>query len=307
MTKEEFYTRHSLFSDLNKNKEFVSFLPSCPYELYKATQNLVLHENECQWGNYQFAKSRYWEANIRDSDEMISKIRELSSKSIIQHRDITEKLITSCRGASLLYVSFLREKNIPARLRSGFVSYHPIANFNMDHVIVEFFDVQKKTWQWVDILITEDFKKSNKKDTSFSEVGLTLEQFIPAEVAWERVRNNVDTAFNFGIGLFKNRRGLFTIRNKMMYELVLCLKKEMLPRDLWGFMLYDSPFVDPQNVDQLDTLDNLSKILLHGDLSEMFRFYKKTVGLQIPSIIMNDSALDGIKAVNLEGKHVLED
>ena len=75
MTKEEFYTRHSLFSDLNKNKEFVSFLPSCPYELYKATQNLVLHENECQWGNYQFAKSRYWEANIRDSDEMISKIR----------------------------------------------------------------------------------------------------------------------------------------------------------------------------------------------------------------------------------------
>lgn len=295
-----FYQIHSHFTACGIDEfSFIKDLPSDPFKLFDLVQNLVIHETECQWGNYQFAKSRYSEANLRHSSEMLRQIIKLTQNNIFQTQPLDKKLICSCRGASLLFLSLLRSKKIPARLRVGFVTYHPIANFNMDHVIVEFYDESSSRTYWADILVTETFKQKNKKNITLNALNLQKDQFIPAETAWLSVRNNREAAESYGVGLFKSRKGLFTIRNKLLHELCARLKIEMLPSDLWGYMLFEGPSADPTDAAQINSLDQIANLLMADDVTCLGHLYQTNPAIKVPSIVINHSALDGMQAVEL--------
>lgn len=284
------YTKHSKFSIIEDNN-LVEELPSKPQELFKLTQNLFVHENECQWANYSFAKPRYVEANLRKTEEMINVIKTLSNKKIHSHRNVEEKVISSCRGASLLFTSFLRAKNIPARIKIGFVTYHPIAKFNMDHVVVEYF--YEGQWRLADVLMTDSFIKMNKKASMIDPMNLEERDFIHAAQAWSKVRAHELLATEFGIGLFHSRRGLFAIRNKLMHALAASLKIEMLPGDLWGYMLFDGPTVEPENPSQLSCMDRLAAALIEDNLIQCHQMYTTNPALRVPSIVINHSGAQG--------------
>ncbi len=295
-----FYKTHSHFTACDTNEfSFLEEMPNNPFELFDVVQNLVIHETECQWGNYQFAKARYSEANLRHSADMFRQIKNITQNKVFDTQPLEKKLICNCRGASLLFLSLLRSKKIPARLRVGFVTYHPIANFNIDHVIVEFYDHKTAKTYWADVLVTETFKQKNKKNIVLDATNIQKDQFIPAERAWLSVRSNRETPESYGIGLFKNRKGLFTIRNKLLHELCARLKIEMLPGDLWGYMLLEGPSADPTDSIQISKLDEIANLLIADDITRLTHLYQNNPALKVPSIVINHSGLDGIKAIEL--------
>lgn len=300
----DMYAKHSKLSMI-EDISLIDELPSTPSELFKLAQNLFVHENECQWANYSFAKPRYTEANLRKASEMIQIIRGLSNKKICANRSVEEKVISSCRGASLLFTSFLRARNIPARLNIGFVTYHPIAKFNMDHVVVEYF--YEGQWKLADVLMTESFIRMNKKATMIDPMNLQGRDFIPAAQAWRKVRTHELSATEFGIGLFHSRRGLFAIRNKLMHALAASLKIEMLPGDLWGYMLFDGPTVAPENHSQLSCMDRLADVLIEDNLTQCHRLYTTDPALRVPSIVINHSGVQGHTACDIGDVYAIND
>ena len=287
------YRQPGYFSDIHDVKIAWEELPKDIHFLFRLTQSMIIHENECQWGNYDFAKNRYAETNIRQVSSMLKRFFELSDQPLTIERPIEKRLIASCRGASLLFAALLRAFNIPARLKIGFVTYHPIASFYMDHVVVEYFDPTHHQWRWADPLLTEEHMEKNPKTQKLNPLALKSGQFIPAEQAWKSVRCGEVSADAYGIGLFKNRRGLFAIRNKLMHEIAARLKYEMLPGDLWGYMLFDGPQVEPQDTAQLAVMDRLADVLMENQLADIQHFYRTHNAIKIPSIVINNHSILG--------------
>lgn len=294
MDKIEYYKKHSKLSKIsNMSLLELNELPKCPDKLFLLVQNLVVHEMECKLGNYAFAKNRFAEINIRDTNTMLERIIELNSSSLFTNRPVSERLICSCRGASLLYVSLLRQVGISARLRVGFINYNPVANFNVDHVIVEFYDEVTSLWRWADILVTSEFRLHNIKAVNIIGNDIKNGEFISVEDAWVIFRQHSNLGESFGVGLFKSRRGGFTIRNKLLHELAARLKIEMLPGDLWGYMLFEGPSINPSDLVQLDLLDSLASALLVDDLGWLRQIYCSNAAVRVPSIVLSHSSTIG--------------
>ncbi len=300
INKLTLYRQHSHYSDISQfDQNKLHKLPNCPYALFEIAQHLAVHEAECQLGNYQFANNRQQEVYLRDAMSMLTTINNLAYISWSTKRKLSEKLITTCRGASLLYVALLRQMQIPARLRVGFINYHPIAAFNMDHVIVEFYDHNTSTWCWADVLLTEAFKRRNPTAKHINACQLNDHQFIPAETAWNYVRNKSVPTTDFAIGLFQNRRGLFAIRNKLLHELAARLTLEMLPGDLWGYMLFDGPTVAPTDNQQLNAFDAIASALSADNTTALQQLYNTDPGLRIPSIVLSHKGTMGMVACDI--------
>ena len=298
MNNRLFYIEQSHLSALGRHQSHLSHLSQQPSDLFVLTQNLFVHENECQWGNYEFAKARYVESYYRRVEDMLSQIFTLSSRPLHEPRSLEEKLIVSCRGAALLFCAFLRNQGIPGRLRVGFVSYHPIARFKMDHVVTEYWEDGK--WKCADPLMSEAFFKMNPKAKNLNPLDLSEEAFIPAEQAWINLRTKKEDCSQYGVGLFQNRRGLFSVRNKLLHALAARLKFEMLPGDLWGYMLFDGPSVDPTEESQLQYLDELASLLLQDDFAQLKAFYEAHAAVKVPSIVLNHNPLKGVVASEWE-------
>jgi hypothetical protein len=294
MDKSCFYSQHSWFSDPKEYKDLLKELAGSPEQLLAITQNLVVHEAECQWGNYIFAKGRYAEANLVTACEMLHKITELSTGALDVPRKLSEKLIVNCRGAALLFLTCLRSQAIPGRLRIGFISYHPIANFYIDHVIVEYLDPLSKQWRWADPLVTPAFLAKNPKAKNINPLNLKNTEFIPAQQAWLSIQCKQTAATDYGLGLFKHRRGLFAVRNKVLHEFSASLKHEMLPGDLWGYMLCDGPSIDPTDKKQLAQLDQMVDLLIQDNLAKINNYYQITPAIKVPAIVINHNAVDGM-------------
>lgn len=63
---------------------------------------------------------------------------------IANNKDYNDRVIISCRGFTLLLVSVLRYKGIPARARAGFAPYILNNGINIDHWICEYWDDSKE-------------------------------------------------------------------------------------------------------------------------------------------------------------------
>jgi hypothetical protein len=86
----------------------------------------------------------------------------------------------------------------------------------------------------------------------------------------------------------------------LLHELAARLKKEMLPGDLWGYMLYEGPSVDPKDKKQLAVLDKLAAALINDDLDELQKLYQSTAALKIPSVLISHNSVHGVHAVDFE-------
>jgi hypothetical protein len=94
-----------------------------------------------------------------------------------------ERILGCCRDFSTLYVSILRQHQIPARCRVGFASYFE-AGWWMDHVVAEVWTGAR--WRKVDPELRPGFKAGD--GGVLDRLDLRADRFLTAPQAWLAVR-----------------------------------------------------------------------------------------------------------------------
>jgi hypothetical protein len=134
-------------------------------------------------------------------EELIGK----DSRGFINDRTSENRLILSCRGYSILLVSILRHKGIPARSRSGFAPFVTNDGKLNDTWICESWDDETQRWlSWSPVFIINNFPKR-------------LFHY-PADVYLNYFNNSIDIV-KYGAG---EHRGMYYVMKNLIVDM-LCV------------------------------------------------------------------------------------
>jgi hypothetical protein len=198
-------------------------------------------------------------------------------------------LFVNCRNVALLACGLLRAFQIPSRLRAGFMTYaYAGSKFKLDHVVLEYWHAEKNKWILMDPFLPNRIREKKRTREGFEPCDLQSQDFLLAADAWEFCQTFPQASDEFGCGIFKQDRGLFVVRNKMMLDFAYLNKCEASPFDLWGYMILNGPHSSPQNVKQISDLNHLSAILRKGEFNSIQDLWLQNPFLKAPSIVISD-------------------
>lgn len=277
-----YYATHSPFSDPEKCAYLYDTFSDDLSKIVYHIQNLFLHYADINLFSITVSDEQYSELNLRYTKNILEKIIEKDSRSLSFSRETKNKVMGVCRDTSLLLCSVLRNRGIPARLRSGFVNYF-IPGLFLDGFCVEYFDDALQRWRSVDTRTMPLHIDHYKLPIDFDLTDVPDTKFISAAKAWQMCRFENADPVRFGS---RQHRGLFTVRNRLLHDLALLNKHETLIWDVWEPMLSSS-------ITDFDLLDKLSDLLLNdvNDIEKIIDFYKTHPQLQMPNTILVDNPL----------------
>lgn len=239
----EFFNGFSKYTDPGKYSKMYEDLPSSVHELTKLVRDQIIHPFELEKKKDLEAR-RKEEIKLRTVRDMLARLKTRNSKGLIRDRKPSERVVVSCRHASLLLSSILKYKGIPSRTRTGFASYlspPPLPGAEddteyIDHWICEYWD-RGEEWKLADPDIADTPKKFDIGDPS----NVPKSKFVYAWEAWERAREDkIDLraygmsrkALEFslkGTGFNKRirKKGMEAIRNALVQDLFCVLGREI--------------------------------------------------------------------------------
>jgi len=236
----EYYRKQSYISDPGKFTKYFDDLPSSLTELCKIVQNTF---NHIFWikkkENYGISpqdivdtgRDPNQELNLRKIEDILEAYFSVDETFFTEHREPLNRIVGNCRDFALLLVSMLRNKGIPARVRSGAARYFfPLSEERYeDHYICEYWNEEDNSWHMVDPQIDELQRKALK--LTIDTTDLPYDQFLDAGRTWMKFRKGDVKPDNFGIGAW---RGEIFALNKLIMELASLNKVEVLAWESWG-------------------------------------------------------------------------
>lgn len=115
---------------------------------------------------------------------MLARIKQLDARPIKYQREPSKRIVGMCRDISLLLVSVLRYKHIPARVRAGFANYFDSDITNEDHWVCEYWNDKKQRWILVDTQLDDVQRRNN--DIIFNIMDLKEEDgYYTAGRVWQ--------------------------------------------------------------------------------------------------------------------------
>jgi excinuclease ABC subunit A len=256
----EFYKEHSVFTDPAIYAEKLDQLPDTIPELVKVVQGLIIHRLDGQIFGINIPQDRLNEMEIRKVSSMLEVIFKLDDSPITQPRSVEKKLISGCRDFAVLLCAFLRHKGIPARPRVGFAHY--VFGGTHDHILAEYWNEAEQRWVLVDSRIGPEYKMKVPRLKDMNLYDVKKPDFDFASDIWLTCRQGLSDPNKFGCGtVSKTIKGFRHIQDRMIHELAMLNKMEMLPWDLWGYMIWDLPGVAPHEPEHVSLLDELALAL----------------------------------------------
>ena len=276
--KEEilnFYKQTSLYTDLGLYKEFASTLPDNIEELCRLIRNQLIHpfdlkdeEEKSNPNSFYGDMTKIPEtALIYENDLYPTAIGILSEllrrdPKLSNNRDILDKLHVCCRETSILLVSILKAKGIPARCRSGFTSYVSPTDGAGDHWICEYYDVLENKWKLVDSTMCYDEETLDYFEIDFNLFDIPKDKFIFGAESYLGLRNGKYQTKDifcfsnpFEYGLKAAIRGLFYDFHSLMNNEIIFLHNPKYLKDK-NFVLTEEEYKE---------LDNLATLMLNPD------------------------------------------
>ncbi len=221
----EFYSQHSELSDPGPYAAHFEDLPDALGPLCEALHGLLVHVFHAPKYGFQVPQERVPEIQLLGVQHILETLLRHDDQPLTAPRPPERRLIASCRHYSLLLVSVLRSRGIPARIRCGFETYIH-RNRNGDHWVCEMYDAGLGRWRFVDAELDTLHREAFR--ISFDPVDLGPEQFIPAGAAWQRCRRGTLDPQRCGL---LNVWGWSYVRANVVRD-VLCLNKvELFPWD----------------------------------------------------------------------------
>ena len=171
------------------------------------------------------------EISLRTAVDMLGKMLEFDPRPLTEARDARQRLVGNCRDYTLLLVSSLRHRRIPARARTGTARYFfPDGSRLEDHWICEFWNEAAGRWQQTDPQIDDVMRKAMK--LPFDPTDLPPGQFLTGWQCYDELQSGrVEPK---AIGFPPDHCGMGYVLHKMLADLASLTGQEVLPWAGWG-------------------------------------------------------------------------
>lgn len=278
----EYYATHSAMTDPGHHAASLRALPDDVGAITKVVQGLCIHDfvAEPMYG-FKVPASRADEIHTRGAETMIDRILAVDPRPLAEARPPERRLVSRCHLFALLFVSALRCKGIPARVRGGFGAYFNPPHFE-DHWIGEYWNEKDRRWVLADPQLDEIWMAAFGH--GFDPLDLSSKDFVTAPDAWRRCRKDgIDPAL-FGISPV-GLAGLWFVAGSLVRDLAGLNKVEMLPWDVWGAQ----PQLDARpGIDDLALFDEIADVTLDPEAHfDAIRSLYRDERLRVPSQVFN--------------------
>lgn len=286
----EYYRKHSWVTDIVTSKDLLDNLPESLEEIRSACQNVLIHK----WILKYFGKQAYGvkfsdfeaigrvpvdEYNLVTMREMVSVIRELKETPLNTPRVPLQKLIVNCRHYAVFFTSLLRERNIPARVRSGCAGYlEPRdSEYFMDHYVAEYWNQEEERWVLVDAQLDDGMMRN--MGVTFDPCDVPREEFVVAGQIWNLYRNGKVNPDKYGIETYG---GVDYLLFKVVNDVACLNKEEVLPWDAWGLGNRAYANLMPNEVFLIDRIAKLSADQGNNCFHELRYTYQNNESIRKP-------------------------
>ena len=237
----DFYRNTSLFTDLGFYKSFAKNLPDDIETLCLLLRNQIIHpfdlkdEEERKNPNSFYGDmtkiprtSLIYENDLFPS--AIAMMAELLRRNsdFTRDRKIEDKIHVCCRETSILLISILKAKNIPARTRCGFTYSVSEIEGAGDHWIVEYYDETCKRWILVDPTMYYDQETLEYFEIDYSLIDMPRDKFIFAADAYLGLRNKKYKTEDIYCFSNPKRFGIKAAINELFYDFHSLMNNEIL-------------------------------------------------------------------------------
>ena len=145
----EYYKEQSVMTNPGRYAYLYETLPDDMPSLCKIVQGLLLHNFHTERYGVTLSGQREKEVRLREVEDILQRAMEMDDKPLIEIREAQNRVISHCRDYAVLLCSFLRYKDIPARVRSGYATYFH-EELHQYHWICEYWDSKSNAWIQVD-------------------------------------------------------------------------------------------------------------------------------------------------------------
>jgi len=156
-----FYRQYSSFTDPGEYKYLYKNLPESLPELCSLIKSQFIHPYaELPQYRDQIPKERWNESvNYPTVKSILKGLLSYNSRGLVKDRKPEDRLVLGCRENAILLASILKYRGIPARVRTGHVTYlRP--GFHLSHTICEVWNEHKNCWMLVDpSMVKIDFSR----------------------------------------------------------------------------------------------------------------------------------------------------
>jgi hypothetical protein len=222
-------------------------------DLVQAVQGLMAH---IYWvTRYQInppEERKKAEVSLRAVQQKLARLLELDPAPLNLPRPPERRLIGNCRDFTLLTISILKGRGIPARARCGFGAYF-FPNHYEDHWVVEYLDARQGRWIMVDTQL--DALQRGVLHVDFNTLDMPPGQFITGGQAWLMCRRHGSDPDQFGIFEW---HGWDFIRGDLLRDVLALNNVEVLPWDDWAALATPVAQLSEAELARLDTLAKLT-------------------------------------------------
>jgi hypothetical protein len=268
MTPQEYYREQSPISDAGDYAKLFDALPNDIESICQLVQNLIVHYFA---GGYQAPQERLPELDTRYVQAILKRIMELDDRPLSEARPVENRFLGCCRDFTMLTVSILRHKGIPARARYGTATYF-VKDYFIDHVVVEFWNGER--WQMVDSQIPQ------APHWGFNVQDIPPNRFYVGARGWQMAEHEGLDPKRIGLGA--ERGGWEFILYETILDIAALNKEEMLCWEGWGigFMRYEDLTADDKAL-----LDKLAVITQNPDAFEEWLAIYEHPKLKMPNVV----------------------
>lgn len=273
MTAQDFYTQQSQITEPGKFASLYDAVPDDVEGICRVVQNLIVHYFADP--DYKPPEERWGEIDTRYTTKMLQRIVELDDRPLTETRPFEKRFVGCCRDFTVLAVSILRHKGIPARARYGTSAYFEQGYF-IDHVIVEYWNGQR--WAGVDAELSSEF--AHLWDFDIRDV--PRDRFLVGGRGWQMCREEGFDPERFGLGPNSPVKGWGIVVCELLLDLAALNGEEQLCWEGWG--LSADNYIDYSEEDKA-LLDRVARVTQQddnfSDWAELFQQPK----LALPNII----------------------
>lgn len=250
------YRQHTAVTQPGRFVAALDALPDDVDGLIGAVQNLLVHyQTDKAKLSPEIIAVRSAEVDLRWAEAMLSRLMQLQDGNLLSPREPAKRLLCTCRDFAVLLCTFMRQKQIPARVRYGFAhdQYKPERPMH-DHVLVEYWDGQH--WRYAESrlnVLPEPLLNIEQKD-------FPRDLFFSGGEIWRQIRAGVLSERAFSGYHFNDDYGQWTVRNLFLLDMTSLCGYEPLMWDAWGVLLEEKPGARVTHVDQLELLDSLAQL-----------------------------------------------